>query len=480
SRDEETGIMTEMIADTYALQVAGGTDYVPSDNSTTTAINYCNGPLCYDWNYRGANDSRPRGAGANNAYYDEIARWVSLTYDAFDRVGNGSRTATGLVSNGDFWRRASTGAPLTYTTTGYLGRDDEPVTLRGSDWKKWVENWVKRDRHPYLGSVIGGLFETVTTNHTWCGACELMAAHDPAATANITMTNGSTRTPQVVLERIDFCRARPQTFAWIGDPPRADGRFNVLTCDECAASQFVDNTPGGTYFGQCRPCGAGMIATRHGCTACPAGTVPTANNDCRRCPANQISSGNSCVACPFGTAADAATNTCVFCEPDSVVDWATTALCGQTVSRTVSRNGASGDHCPNDAWLEVRNIASGPIAGNYTTFRAENFFSPDINHSTQCPQSSSQIRVGYRSGSNFTTLLQPAAASGVYQGPCEGLFCPPVHCALPAVSALTKAQVTTAGNTLKVLVSAQRSGTPIGVGVKLTLTPTNPPNCGPR
>jgi len=330
SRDDEVGVMTETIADVYALQVAGGTNYPSSQGAASgTRMDYCNGPLCMDFNYRGAGDN------STNVYLDEIARWVSLTHDAFDRSDSTNRTAN-AVANGDYWIDVGpTSGPieLAYSATPYLGRDDEPVALPGSDWLRWVDNWLDHGGTPSIGNVMAGLFDTVTQRHSWCDACELLSAHHPAAGAGILMNGTANRTAAARRDRFEFCRARPELFDWLGQPPSADGRFN-LACTACRGSEFVDRTTGA-----CTACPAGNIATLHGCTACPAGTVPTANNDCRRCPANQISSGNSCISCPTGQAADATTNRCVWCEPDVVVDWATTTICGQVVTRTIPVNG---------------------------------------------------------------------------------------------------------------------------------------------
>lgn len=474
SRNDETGVVTEMFADSYALQVAGGTNYVAGVGSLGGMMNYCtSGGLCMDQNYRGANDYR-----TNDPFHDEIARWVSTTYDAFDRVGSAARQSSTAPSNSDYWANSSTAAGLVYSSSDYLGRDDEPVTLQGRDWRNWVNNWLTHGLVPNIGNVGTALFDTVRANHNWCQACELMAAHHPAANTTIAMvptatTPTPTRTTAVQLQRKDFCMAHPETFNWLGSPPRTDGRFD-LACIACPASQYVNSTTG-----ICTACPAGNIATLHGCTACAAGSVPTANNDCRKCAANQISSGNTCVTCGFGQAADAASNTCVFCEPDVIVDWATTTTCGQNKFVNVGINGVAGDHCPNDAWLEVRNIASGPFGSNYTTFKAANYFSPDIATQATCQASTSSIKVNHRSGTSLITDLS-VSGTGAYQGACDGLVCPDPQCALPAVSALTKAQVTADGNTLKILVSALRSGAPIGVGVQLTLTPTSTPSCGPR
>jgi hypothetical protein len=468
SRGDEAGIMTEMFADTFALQVAGGTNYPASNNSTTgSRMNYCKGPLCFDFNYRGTTDNTA------DVYVDEIARWVSLTNDAFDQVGAASHTTTSAVSNSDYWTSSGTG--LVYTPTGYLGRDDEPVTLSGMEWQTWVKKWLNHGRTPSIGNVIAGLFDTVKMRHNWCGACELLAAHHPAATTSMLMNGATdTRTTKVQLDRLNFCVDHTELSNWLGAPPSPDGRFN-LSCTKCAASQYQDSTTG-----QCVTCPTGSIALRHACSACAPGTIPTANNDCRACAANQISSGGNCVTCPFGQAADVATNTCVFCEADAVVDWAGTGTCSQTQYVTVGVNAVSGDHCPNDGWLEVRNIASGPYGSNYTTFQASNYFAPDITSQSLCQSSTSSMKVNHTSGSTLITDLS-FSGTGAWQGACDGFICPPAQCALPATSALTRSQITTDGNKLRILVNGLRSGSPVGVGVQLTLAPTSPAtNCGPR
>lgn len=70
-------------------------------------MKYCKGSLCFDF-YRGANDFQTIPGFVTTTCQDEIARWVSLTNDAFDQVGNGSRQSAAVVSNGDYWSYDST------------------------------------------------------------------------------------------------------------------------------------------------------------------------------------------------------------------------------------------------------------------------------------------------------------------------------------------------------------------------------------
>jgi hypothetical protein len=70
--------------------------------------------------------------------------------------------------------------------------------------------------------------------------------------------------------------------------------------------------------------------------------------------------------CPTGFGVDPATRTCVECTSDVVVDW-TDVACFTLSSVPISSQSSAGDTCPEQFWVEVRNLTSRPPG---TSFKA--------------------------------------------------------------------------------------------------------------
>lgn len=63
--------------------------------------------------------------------------------------------------------------------------------------------------------------------------------------------------------------------------------------------------------------------------------------------------------CPTGFGVDPATRTCVECSSDVVIDWANVGCFG-TTTVPISSQSSTSDTCPDQFWVEVRNLTSRP------------------------------------------------------------------------------------------------------------------------
>ncbi len=336
ARTDEISLMTETMADEFAMQVVGGSNYiraaeggVPPMNprearhaelgepSRRARMGYCVKPPCLDMNYVGLGDCSEATA---TPFMEELARMESLVHDAFDsnQYGpdlwsawgpwNGDAWTTAVALDGDWFVREA--------TSGYSFIDDDPVNLTRPAWRAWIQNWLTHGVHATKGNVLAGLADTMTAQgFNWCDKCEVFAAHhgETPEWARMDLSNPNSlplRTFDVRAGRFASCAAQPDITDLIGEPPDAKANIDAF-CQPCpphaTATQNGD--------GLCAFCPAGQIAVNNQCVSCPPEQVPAllmnacvacgahqvaVDGQCENCPAGQIALNNQCVPCPSG------------------------------------------------------------------------------------------------------------------------------------------------------------------------------------
>lgn len=361
SRDDEIALVTESWADTFAMQVAGGANYIRAQNSTQRndldhRMGFCNGAHCMEFNYQGGGDYRTSDelSPGKRAFLEELAKIESTLHDAFDS-GDASRRLTNTPSNGDVWLADNNGT-LRFASGPYIMTEDEPVALDGAGWKRWVDNWLERGGHPHRSEYFGGLSDAMAQQGaTWCDRCEVFAVHeflpvDPSTGLPFgDPTLYATAAFDSQFERWRICNDDPHITTWLGSYPPEPHLNLDASCQPCGPLQFSDG-------GVCTLCPLQEVPRGDHCESCPLGTMPDpGSNECVGCDANEISVGGECVQCPLGEAADRTSNTCVPCPADAVVDLALFEACdGVQFTTTIVPN--TGDLCPQQYWVEVRNL----------------------------------------------------------------------------------------------------------------------------
>ncbi len=369
-RDDETALMTEAMADEFAMQVVGGASYIAADKDSTPPssfvdgkMHYCTTNPCMDRNYNGKNDYA-RDDEKDGPFYDELAKYEGLVHDAFDRSDAANRL-TNEPWNGDVWARAksSSGKTLVFSPTGYTANDDEPVSLPGSAWRTWIKAWLTQGSTPTKRNVLYGLGAAMARDGrtatgapvTWCDRCEVFAPHYPSTpdAARMKMATG-TRTIGFRLQRWASCASNGEMMAALGPAPEPYANLDG-SCHACPSRQFSNN-------GVCMACPVHQVPRTDHCEACPSGTVASEQNTCVACGSNEITVGDTCVACPFGTQADRSTNMCVDCPAVATIDWNTMPRsCSEakTVSVPASaqtRSSALG--CAGQVWVQVDGLSN--------------------------------------------------------------------------------------------------------------------------
>jgi hypothetical protein len=273
SRSDEVALMTESWADTFAMQVVGGANYIQGLNATWgggSGINFCTSSPCMDYNYRGTDDYPGRiSFPGEEDFFDELARYESLIYDAFDRSDSTS-WFTNAPSNGDVWVGAA--GALTPAPAPYLANADENISLPGSAWRTWVQHWLQRGLKASPPNVIGGLVDTMADHgYSWCDRCELLAIHDkttdPSAFAADPTAQGAPTFPQRYA-RWQACVQSTDIKSWLGPAPATNLNMNA-TCSPCPLHNFVDGN------GACQACPAGSISAGDHCYPCDYGADNT-------------------------------------------------------------------------------------------------------------------------------------------------------------------------------------------------------------
>jgi hypothetical protein len=271
SRGDQIAQMTETWADNFALQVAGGANYIASPNSTGALMSFCIGSPCMDNNYTGANDY-----DSTDPFKDELARFESLVYDAFDRSDSSTRF-TNAVANGDYLR-FNASSLLELSPTPYLVNQDERVNLPGSAWRTWAKHWLEVGLQPDHNNVMKGLVQTMADQpgSTWCDRCDLFALHDKSAPASaVTVDPTGAPAPNMTqrVARWVTCRQSPELKSWLGPPPTVFLNMNA-SCTPCPLHNFVNAA------GACQPCPANSVASGDQCFSCSVSAPSSTDETC--------------------------------------------------------------------------------------------------------------------------------------------------------------------------------------------------------
>jgi hypothetical protein len=352
-------VMSEVIADSFALQVSGGANYVSLPDSLQSGnMSYCIAPDCADDNVNGD------GNFSSDGFTDQVARWLTLVYDAFDGTSPASVRDT-QNTHADYW--AAPSGALEYTPRQYMGTTDEFVELPSSAWIAWMEKWFARGGSPTappgtpdIDRVMGGLSDAMADNHfNWCERCEVFGLHDPDVTFGLTIDPYSASVPHSFATRFGLwrtCIANESILAAVGAPP--EPQLNVDLNNHCTACPPFAHFD--TATGSCTSCpGADAVAMGDHCGFCGPGFVPRPDNFCDTCgPRDRevldATSGKMvCETCPLGSAPDAATRTiCEPCQADATLDLSGLSSCSDRATVTGSGTSA-GDNCPGEFWVDV-------------------------------------------------------------------------------------------------------------------------------
>ncbi len=271
-RSDELALMTESWADTFAMQVVGGTNYIVSKNSVTGPtgqIGFCMKSPCMDENYTGTNDY-----DVSAPFFDELARFESLIYDAFDRADTTQRF-TDEPGNGDVWMTDLNTNLVEVSPAGYIANSDENVSLPGGAWRTWVARWLDRGAVANKANVIGGLVDTMADQgYNWCDRCELLALHDAATPASALggSEDPSGQPAPTMAERSArwlACTQSADIKGWLGVPPAANLSMDA-SCSPCPLHNIANAS------GACQPCPSGAYAYDNQCVPCDHGVSATA------------------------------------------------------------------------------------------------------------------------------------------------------------------------------------------------------------
>lgn len=375
SRDDENRLMVETIADAFAAQVVGGVNYFRPTRGgrldDNFSMSYCVNPPCLDSNFSGeipgAPPASPGSSNLPDPFEDEIARWQTLVFDAFDRAALPADRLGANLFNADYWQELPlpTGStnPVTLgpDPSPYIGNADEAVELPGAAWRTWMERWSGKDDGtlgaiPNVEKVMSALEETLEDYQiNWCDRCEVFALHSPGYPKEGPAANPSdpvARTGSQRFARWSHCLTDGQTADFVGAPPEpflnVDG-----SCVACPPLHHFDPATG-----SCSACGANSVPRGDHCEMCPAGQVPSSNNTCVLCGGQDISvldpsTGQQvCQACPLGTAPNAEHTVCDPCLVDATLDATVLNGCGANV-QVQGTGSVAMDNCPAQFWVQV-------------------------------------------------------------------------------------------------------------------------------
>lgn len=431
--------MCETFADTFSMQVMGGSNYAKlfsgseftQSDGNQSMIGFCNDYLAppqtraatgLDWNYFGTNDCYARNSLDTvkaSSFHDEVCRMESLVFDAFDNGTLDTRT-TASVTKGDFWHWDGTN--LSFAPQAFIASDDEPVALSGGGWKTWVSHYLEHGRVPNKANVLGGLVDAmISEGNTWCDACEVLAIHNTAtpAAARMTDTTGA-RTFDIRNTRWQACLNNTTMRNLLPEPPEEYGNIDP-SCQACPPRNRVS-----TSTATCIPCGANQISRGNECVDCDDGEVPTSANECSACTGNSIAVGSACVACPAATTPNAERTACVPCAMDATIDWApglTSTSCINIANISTALNATANDNCPDQFWVEFKGIPE-LVAHQFNDvkFSVEPYDSSSITKS-DCSSVSSYVDV-WRDVSTSTGLVK----RWLYGNREEGTWIPENDC----------------------------------------------------
>jgi hypothetical protein len=264
----------EAIADTFAMQVVGGTNYIRSEKATGGLMGYCTASPCMDKNYTGQGDYR-----TGDGFHDELARVESLFYDAFDTSGSdSSRRFTNDAANGDIFQGDPDVGPISIAPTPYINNSDENISLHAPAWRTWIKHWLERGLQADRADVWGGLAQTMyDQGYKWCDVCDLFALHDkttPLSAYAADPTGAAAPTMQQRIDRWKTCAQSADMKSWFGTPPAKFLNMDK-SCNPCPLHNFV------TADGGCQPCPANSYADGTSCVDCGKDGVATATEECR-------------------------------------------------------------------------------------------------------------------------------------------------------------------------------------------------------
>ena len=277
----------ESIADFFAGQVVGGTNYFAPGYSRAQFISYCNAT---------SNDCLEHNFSSTSDFESQVARVTTTVHDAFDgqliwTTGGNVNTPT----NGDIWIKNGSLFEISPTRSG--NAYDEVVALPGSQLRKLIGRLDDFSQ----GAFMTALGQTIRENgYNWCETCDVFAQHDQSLPA--------TNTP---LERYAVCGQQPIA-SWIGPTPdnQLPQNCNFAGCPPGSISDYFNN--------QCVPCPDGYVSVGgQTCERCPDGSV-IIDNQCFDCPPN--STDNCTTACAGRTHLE--NGVCVDCP------WAEVAVNG--------------------------------------------------------------------------------------------------------------------------------------------------------
>lgn len=378
---DELSHLNEAFADFVAGQVVGGTDYVdPEESLESLNLNYCRVPYGYLDGYGGVDPSvipplRPclegnatgvdasgdmepartdEKAGATVGGYGQINRVMTTVHDAFD--GHywklNELRARDVPGNADYYRLDRSG-DLQILRKGWAlhapgaTAPDEVIALPGTAIPEWIHDFAHHFETMVSADVgfLSSLARTMQAHGaTWCQACDLFLLHQDGA-------------PTALADRWIACAGGPgRLYEYLGRPPDPFLNIDATDCSACPPLHYADGA------GVCHACPAGEVPVWGGCEPCPDGSIPGPDGRCDDCDAGSISQGADCVPCgPLG-GADRATNSCVPCLDDLVVDWsAARASCQVPV---IDRGAAATapDLCQDLLWVRVEGLdAGGPV-----------------------------------------------------------------------------------------------------------------------
>jgi hypothetical protein len=326
-----TAQLMEAFADFFASQVAGGTNYVLTDNMTGgIGMNYCTGADCLERNYAAVLGELPPFT-ENAAFKDRVRRFVSIFHDAFDSPLDAWRSDSQLPTNVDAWSVDPATNQLVPAPAGFGMSVDDRVALPGVGVVQWI-NAALEDCVVASGSscsidptkAIRGLSRAMRDNGaTWCDACELLRPH---------YADSPTTRPEMWRDCIGTAGLREV----LADFPEPDPnlRLNGADCSVCGSREI-------SVKGKCKACKGFEVEVNNECVPCPADTVQVGNS-CEPCPDDYVSVGNTCVACEPWQGEVAGENRCRACSIDYSIG------CQQGTCRgaaTVS-GGIPPDDCP--------------------------------------------------------------------------------------------------------------------------------------
>ncbi len=383
SRSDDLALVTESWADTFAMQVVGGSNYITSHGASGGRMGFCTPPgpvstavppdpatpdtsYCMEWNFQGLGEHAP-----TDPFSDELALLESTIHDAFDRSDSSGRQ-TYQPWNGDVWHvqkdpfgnvvdNLGNVIPiqLTFSTVPYLAIEDEYATLSGVGWQWWMEHWLEQPNYPSRISYTTALSQAMRQQGVnWCDRCEVFANHasitdggtppralnDPTAFLSSTFSNR--------VRKWEICRDNFAIMTTLDEAVPTPHLNLDPSCQACPPGSRWNADP---MVLSCQACPTGHVPRGDRCDPCPNGTVPS-GNECTSCGPYEITVGNTCQACPDGHGADRSLNICVPC-PAQVLDWTTVPrACSEAWALTIPAGTLPDAICPGQMWFEIQNL----------------------------------------------------------------------------------------------------------------------------